>query len=210
MQALAEGILAGPVMLRQRLVDDGYQRRARSIGFGKVAAAQQRNPRGKEVTSDHLRGPGKIQARAFGGKVSQYRFCLNRALVYARSISDEPYAAGRKMRAGKICRSCKSVLPSPHTEGAKLCNFCAERHLVYLYFRERHGWHCGFRTEDRKKLPREFCFRTAVTVREVVRRGNGLIDKWDSDGFELGLELGKGGVWLRLSDDQYRALGGVL
>jgi hypothetical protein len=44
----------------------------------------------------------------------------------------------------------------------------------------------------------------------MVRRGNGLIDKWDSDGFELGLEMGKGGIWLRLSDDQYRALGGVL
>jgi hypothetical protein len=114
------------------------------------------------------------------------------------------------MRAGKICRSCKSVLPMPHIEGAKLCDFCAERHLVYLYFRERDGWHCGFRTEDRKKLPKEFCFRTAATVREMVRRGNGLIDKWDSDGFELGLELGKGGVWLRLSNDQFRALGGVI
>jgi hypothetical protein len=141
---------------------------------------------------------------------SQYRSCMNHALQYARSISDEPYAAGRKMRAGKICRSCKSVLPMPHTEGAKLCDFCAERHLVYLYFRERDGWHCGFRTEDRKKLPKEFCFRTAATVREMVRRGNGLIDKWDIDGFELGLEIGRGGVWLRLSDDGYRALGGVL
>jgi hypothetical protein len=135
---------------------------------------------------------------------------MNQALQYARSISNEPYAAARKMRAGKICRSCKSVLPLPHTEGAKLCNFCAERHLVYLYFRERHGWHCAFRTEDRKKLPKEFCFRTADTVREMVRRGNGLIDPWEIQGFQLALELRRGGVWLRLSDDQYRALGGVL
>ena len=141
---------------------------------------------------------------------SQYRFCMNQALQYARSISDEPYAAARKMRAGKICRSCKSVLPSPHTVGAKLCEFCAERHLVYLYFRERHGWHCGFRAEDRKKLPKEFCFRTAATVREMIRRGNGLIDKWDIDGVELALAIRRGGCWLRLSDDQYQALGGVL
>lgn len=141
---------------------------------------------------------------------SQYRFCMNQALQYARSISNEPYAAARKMRAGKICRSCKSPLPLPNAPGTKLCDFCAERHLVYLYFRKCQGWHCGFRTEARKKLPKEFCFRTAATVREMVRRGNGLIDKWDIDGFELALEIGRGGVWLRLTDDQYRALGGVL
>jgi hypothetical protein len=79
-----------------------------------------------------------------------------------------------------------------------------------LYFRYCSGWHCAFRTEARKKLPREFTFEKAATIREMVRRGNGLIDNWDRDGFELGLEIGKGGVWLRLSDDQYRALGGVL
>jgi hypothetical protein len=44
----------------------------------------------------------------------------------------------------------------------------------------------------------------------MAKRGNGLIDKWDQQGFELGLEMGNGGVWLRLSDDQFRALGGAL
>jgi len=41
-------------------------------------------------------------------------------------------------------------------------------------------------------------------------RGGGLIDKWDREGFDLAFEMGKGGVWLRLTDDQYQALGGVL
>jgi len=140
----------------------------------------------------------------------QYRFCLAQALRSARSVSEEPYADARRMRAGKICRSCKSSLPLPHTQGAKRCGFCADKHLVYMYFRESRGWHCGFRTEARKKLPKEFTFKAAATVRELARRGNGLIDKWDRDGFEMGLDLGTGGVWLRLSDDQYRALGGVL
>jgi hypothetical protein len=79
-----------------------------------------------------------------------------------------------------------------------------------MYFRRFHGWHCSFSTEARKKLPREFTFRAAETIRELAKRGNGLIDKWDRDGFELALEIGKGGVWLKLSDDQYQALGGVL
>lgn len=140
----------------------------------------------------------------------QYRFFLNRAIFYARSISDERYVAARKARVGKICRSCKSALPLPHTPGPKRCGFCADKHLVYMYFRYCSTWHCCFRTEDRKKLPRAVTFANAVSVREMVRRGHGLIDKWDREGFELDLEIGRGGVWLRLSDDQFRALGGVL
>ena len=140
----------------------------------------------------------------------QYRFLMSRALLYARSISNEPLSAGRRMNAGKICRSCKSRLPLPHSPGAKLCDFCAEKHLFYMYFRYCSKWYCGFRTESRKKLPREFTFQNSASIREIARRGNGLIDKWDSDGFELGMEIGRGGVWLRLNDNQYRALGGVL
>ena len=138
------------------------------------------------------------------------RFFLNQAILHARSISDERLVAGRNMRAGRICRSCRSPLPVPHSQGSKLCGFCADKHLVYMYFRYRFKWHSGFRTQDGKKLPKEVTFKDATSIREMVRRGNGLIDQWDRDGFELGLEIGRGGVWLRLSDDQYRALGGVL
>ena len=143
-------------------------------------------------------------------KPNLYRFLNSQSVLYARSISNEPWKAARRMRAGKICRSCKSTLPPPHTQGAKLCDFCVDKHLVYMYFRYCFKWHCGFRTEGRKKLPREFAFDHATALREIARRGNGLIDDWDRTGFELALEIGRGGVWLRLSDDQYRALGGAL
>ena len=140
----------------------------------------------------------------------QYRYLITKACLHARAISNEPIAAGRKMRAGKICSSCKLALPLPHTHGRKRCESCTQKHMVYMYFRHRCGWHCSFRTETRKKLPREFTFNNAATLRELARRGNGLIDSWDREGFELDLELGKGGIWLRLSDKQYLALGGVL
>jgi len=140
----------------------------------------------------------------------QYRYLISRACQYARAYSNEPFAAGRKMRAGKICSSCKTALPSPHTLGLKRCEFCAEKHLVYMYFKKQFGWHCAFRTEHRKKLPREFTFDSSATVRELAKRGSGLIDKWDRDGFEIDLEVGRGGVWLRLTDEQYLALGGLL
>lgn len=72
------------------------------------------------------------------------------------------------------------------------------------------GWHCGFRTQARKKLPLEFTFKGPDTLPEQARRGNCLTDRWDREGFEPGLEVGRGGIWLRLKDEQSLALGGVL
>ncbi len=141
-------------------------------------------------------------------KAVQFHMCV--AARYARAISGERAVAGRKMRAGKICNSCKHSLPEPHTPGMKRCEFCAQRHLVYMYFRKFYGWHCSFTTEARKKLPREFTFKNSNTLVELASRGNGLIDKRDREGFEIDLVIGKGSMGLRLSDEQCPALGGVL
>jgi hypothetical protein len=140
----------------------------------------------------------------------KYRYLFSKMSQQVRAMSNEPIAFGRKMRAGKICSSCKFPLPAPHTPGLKRCASCEDSHLVFMYFRERCGWHCGFRTEDRKKLARELTFSSSTAVRELARRGNGLLHPWDCEGFEIDLELGRGGIWLRLSDQQFLALGGVL
>lgn len=121
----------------------------------------------------------------------QYRYLISRVCQYARAISDEPISASRKMRESKICSSCKIALPDPHVRALKRCEFCSTKHLVYMHFRRRSGWHCGFRTEARKKLPREFTFHSSARLRGLAR-------------------VGRGGIWLRLTDDQYLALGGVL
>jgi hypothetical protein len=135
---------------------------------------------------------------------------MSQSARYARLISDVPVIAARKMRAGEICRSCKSPLPSPHLPTLKLCDFCADKHLVFMYFRRRCVWYCAFRNESRNKLPRELTFKSSASVREIAKRGNGLVDEWDRQGFDIDLELGRGGLWLRLTDKQYLALGGVL
>lgn len=140
----------------------------------------------------------------------EFRYISALVCLQARAQSNEPVVAGRKMREGKICSSCKSVLPPPHIRGLKRCEFCQDKHLVYMHFRRCFGWRCRFRTEAKKRLPRELTFRSAETLRGLALRGNCVTDKWDLEGFELGLEVGRGGIWLRLSDEQYRALGGVL
>ncbi len=140
----------------------------------------------------------------------QYRYLFALTCQQARAFSKEPFALGRLMRAGRICSVCKSELPAPHTPGPKRCASCADSHLVFMYFRQRNGWHCTFTNAARKKLPREFTFNSPATVRGLAQRGNGLVHKWDREEFEVGLDLGRGGVWLRLTDEQYLALGGVL
>ena len=79
-----------------------------------------------------------------------------------------------------------------------------------MSFRRCFEWRCRFATEARAKLPRQLNFKDAAKVRELATRGNGLIEKWDIDGFELDLKIGRGSIWLRLSDEQYTAIGGVL
>jgi hypothetical protein len=79
-----------------------------------------------------------------------------------------------------------------------------------MHFRRHSGWHCSFTTESRQKLSKRLTFISADKVREVAKRGSGLIDNWDRDGFELDLEIGRGCIWLRLSHGQYLAVGGVL
>jgi len=49
----------------------------------------------------------------------QYRYLISLTCLQARAFSNEPIAAGRRMRAGKICSSCKLGLPEPHTPGLK-------------------------------------------------------------------------------------------
>ena len=54
-QAFADGILSGPVVLGQSAVDDDDQRSAVAIGRSEVAAANDRNALRLEVIAHHLR-----------------------------------------------------------------------------------------------------------------------------------------------------------
>lgn len=138
------------------------------------------------------------------------RFYMALGARQSRALSSERFAASRHMGAGKICSSCKAPLPLPQTPVVKRCGFCHDKHLVLMYFRRCFEWPCRFTTEGKERLPRQLTFKDAAKVRELATRGNGLIDRWDSDGFELDLQLGRGSIWLRLSDEQYTAIGGVL
>jgi hypothetical protein len=78
---------------------------------------------------------------------------------------------------------------------------------VYMYFFHRDGWYCQLLEPDLKTpLPRKFTFGTADKVRELVERAGGLKNTEDRQRFEYGLTVGRGGVNLTLTEEQYKKL----
>jgi len=53
-------------------------------------------------------------------------------------------------------------------------------------------------------------FRNTADIYETARRARGLISSWAREDLNLAIELGGGGIWLMLTDEQFQALGGVL
>jgi hypothetical protein len=55
-------------------------------------------------------------------------------------------------------------------------------------------------------LPRKFTFATPDKVEELIRRGGGMKDLADRQAVEHGIGMGRGGVYLSLTEEQYRKL----
>lgn len=119
----------------------------------------------------------------------------------------DPLIASRQIRAGKICSSCRVPLPQPHAPGRKQCEQCVGRHLVHMEFFRSFGWHCRF-WEGRRRLPKRLTFRDSAKIYETAERGNARNDKAAREALDTAILIGRGGVGLRLTGEQYRALGG--
>lgn len=133
-----------------------------------------------------------------------FRFFMSQAL------KPDPLIASRQILAGKICGSCRAPLPQSQAPATKQCEQCVGKHHVYMEFFRCFGWHCRFYVAGQRRLPTRLTFRDATRIREKAERGNARSDKAAREALDLAIEIGSGGIWLRLTDDQYRALGGVL
>lgn len=80
------------------------------------------------------------------------------------------------------------------------------KHLVYMSFIRENGWRCRFRDADRSILLRQIVFRSAEKVLETARRGNGIANEIDLICLQQEIATGKGGLWLKLTEQQYEAL----
>src|SRR5579872_6649733 len=94
----------------------------------------------------------------------------------SQALKPDPSIAWRQIRAGKICSSCRVPIPQPHTAGAKQCEQCVGKHLVYMSFSRCFGWHCRF-WQGRRRLPKRLTFRDSAKIYEMAERGNARTDK---------------------------------
>jgi hypothetical protein len=85
-----------------------------------------------------------------------------------------------------------------------------ERHRVYMSFMDRQGWQVQFLEADLKTpLPRKLHFTSSDKIIELVERGNGLPNLESRQALDSAIEMGRGGVFLSLTDAQYAKLAGI-
>ena len=80
-------------------------------------------------------------------------------------------------------------------------------HRVYVSFQDRHGWQCQFLEADlQTPLPKRLHFASSDKLVELVERGGGITDQESRLMLEQGISMGRGGVFLRLTEEQYATL----
>ena len=76
-----------------------------------------------------------------------------------------------------------------------------------MQFMLTQGWYCEFLEADLKTvLPRKVTVRDQKKLFEMAERGGFKLSPAGRYAIQKGIENGRGGVWLELSDEQYAKL----
>jgi hypothetical protein len=76
-----------------------------------------------------------------------------------------------------------------------------------MYFMLRDGWHCQFLEADLKTpLPKRLNLSSPQKVIETAERGGYNMNLEGRQALDHGIENGRGGVWLLLTEEQYQKL----
>lgn len=82
-------------------------------------------------------------------------------------------------------------------------------HSVFMSFvRQADGWHCRFHEGNLAKTPlsKQFVFRSQERIVETASRGLGLTSIESRQAFDEAIFVGHGGIWLKLTEEQYQTL----
>ena len=78
---------------------------------------------------------------------------------------------------------------------------------VYMSFMLREGWHCQFLEPDLKtSIPKKLAFLSQDMIFQLARRGGAELNLEAEQAIRHGISIGRGGIWLNLSEEQYRKL----
>jgi hypothetical protein len=76
-----------------------------------------------------------------------------------------------------------------------------------MSFQDRDEWHCQFLEADlRTALQQSLCFKSSDKIIEMVEHGSGFKDQEARLMLDQGIAMGRGGVFLSLTDEQYAKL----
>lgn len=139
--------------------------------------------------------------------------CANLLLFFAYTklpMGGPRASTTRQIEAGKRCNGCGHSLDIPpwHT-GERLCTRCSPLHRVYCTFFHRDGWCVQFLEPDLKtSVCRMRNFGSPDKIREMVARTPTKLMQEDKQALEYAISTGRGGLYLDLTEAQYRKLRG--
>lgn len=82
-----------------------------------------------------------------------------------------------------------------------------QTHQVYLSFQDRHGWQCQFLEADlQTPLLKRLHFASSDKMVELIKSARGFTDQETWLMVNQGIEMGRGGIFLKLTEEQYAKL----
>lgn len=79
-------------------------------------------------------------------------------------------------------------------------------HRVYCFFMLNSGWQCQFLLSDLKTTAaRPITFADPAKIVEMAERGNALKDLASKQALDYAHNMGRGFVWLWLTEEQYKS-----
>jgi hypothetical protein len=76
-----------------------------------------------------------------------------------------------------------------------------------MSFQDRQGWQCQFMEADLKTpLPKRLHFASSDKVVELLERAGGFTDLLSRLMLNKGISMGRGGIFLKLTEEQYSKL----
>jgi hypothetical protein len=126
-------------------------------------------------------------------------------------MSGERGTTANKRLAGEICCACKNFLPPPHIRGERYCDKCKpSAKVVYAAFERKRAWEVVFYDSATQQRLRTVTFQDDEKLVELAKRGGALANLESKQMIENAISNGKGGVFLKLSPDQYNKLLGKI
>jgi hypothetical protein len=78
-----------------------------------------------------------------------------------------------------------------------------------MHFQTQSGWYCQFLEEDLKTpLPRRLHLTSRQKLLEIAEKGGYVLNLEGRQALQQAIEVGRGGIWLTLTEEQYRKLKG--